>query len=119
MKLIETAISLEELRVMSDRMYGGLVKGVVDLQQKIMVVDVSMHADAEAFLLNRGSRQEDLWGINLYPELTGVDFLEFDSMINIRPSQNNHSRNVEDEAIREKIRKIVEKLVLLDPESRQ
>lgn len=55
--------------------------------------------------------QESLWGINLYPEADDEDFLEFDSLINIRPSQGNRSRGVEDEEIREKIRRIVDKFM--------
>lgn len=55
-----------------------------------------------------GSRQEDLWGINLHPDKYGTDeFIEFDSMINIRPRQQNPSREVLDRAIREQITKIV------------
>ena len=70
-----------------------------------------MHADEEAALLADGSRQTDLWGINLYPAQTGDAFIEFDSMINLRPSQNNRSRGVENPEIRETIRTIVRKLV--------
>jgi hypothetical protein len=61
--------------------------------------------------LEQNSKQGNLWGINLYPEKMGEDFIEFDSMINIRPRQNNRSRGIEDKNVREKIIKIVEKLV--------
>lgn len=50
-------------------------------------------------------------GINLYPEMTGDDFIEFDSMINIRPAENNRSRGVENEEMQNKILAIVNKLV--------
>lgn len=89
-----------------------MVKGVVDIEKGIMALGGELHADEEAFLLEQGSQQRDLWGINLYPGLAGgPDFLEFDSMINIRPSQNNRSRGVEDPAIRIKVEVIVRKLV--------
>ncbi len=68
-----------------------------------------MHSDLEGLLLGEGSLQEALWGINLYPEAEDEDFLEFDSLINIRPRQGNRSRYVENEEIREKIRIIVNK----------
>ena len=85
-------------------MYGNLVKGVVDLSNDILVIDAEMHADEEEYLLENGSKQADLWGINLYPEKFGTDeFVEFDSMINIRPRQQNMSRGVEDESIRRQI----------------
>ncbi len=111
MKLVDTKISLQELKQMAQRKFGGIVKAVVDIEKEVMVVDGDMHADEEKYLLDTGSNQNNLWGINLYPEETGNNFIEFDSLINIRPSLNNLSRNVEDEKIKEKIIKIVEKLV--------
>jgi len=98
---------------MSVKMFDGLVKAVVDIEKEVMVVDSELHADQEEYLLEQGSKQGNLWGINIYPEQVGNDsWLEFDSMINLRPSQNNRSRGVEDEIIRAKIITIVEKLVL-------
>jgi hypothetical protein len=89
---------------MAEKMYGNLVKGVVDLANDTLVLDAEMHADEEQYLLESGAKQNDLWGINLYPEKFGTDeFVEFDSMINIRPRQQNMSRNVEDAAIRDQI----------------
>jgi len=98
---------------MAQRMYGNLVKAVVDIRLEMMAVDAELHSDEEAVLLNSGSRQEDLWGINIYPGLdrNGPDFIEFDSLINLRPSQNNRSRGVEDPAVRKKITSIVKKQV--------
>lgn len=103
-----TSISIEELKAMAASMYGDLVKADVDVAKGIVLVDMELHADGEAQLLENGSRQEDLWGINLYPDKFGTDgFIEFDSMINLRPRQGNRSRGVEDEAVRAKIRKLV------------
>ena len=108
-------ISVAELREMADRMYGGLVKADVDIVREIMVVDAELHADIEQFMLDNGSRQEDLWGINLYPEQFGSpDFIEFDSMINIRPRQGNRSRFVEDPGTRDKIIDIVGEIIVED-----
>ncbi len=75
------------------------------------VADAELHADEEALLLEAGSEQTDLWGINLYPQLEGDNFIEFDSMMNLRPSRGNRSRGVEDPALRERIRAIVRELV--------
>lgn len=112
MKLVDKEISLEELSQMSGNMFESLVKAVVDLEKEIMVVDAPMHVDQESWLLEHGSKQENLWGINLYPEQWGKpDFIVFDSMINLRPKQNNRSRSVENPQIREQIVKIVNKLV--------
>lgn len=112
MKLIEKPITVEELVKISSNIFGDLIKAVVDVKKEVMVIDASMHADEEKYLLDAESKQDDLWGINLYPKITGDDFIEFDSMINIRPRLNNFSRSVENEEIRQKIIKIVNKLIL-------
>ena len=105
-------ISIVELKEMAAKMYGGLVKAVADIEQRILVVDAEMHVDEEQYLLERGSEQRNLWGFNLYPEKFGTDdFIEYDSMINIRPRANNMNRGIGDPAIREKIVKIVQRAV--------
>lgn len=112
MKRIDDKVSVTELSEMAEKMYGNLVKGVVDIEKGMLVVDAEMHADEEQILLEEGSKQEDLWGINLYPAKFGTDeFIEFDSMINIRPRQKNVSRGVEDEETRKKIISLVHKKV--------
>ena len=106
-------ITVAELSKMAVNMYGNLVKAVVDLKGQTMVVDAEMHADEEEYLLENGSMQTDLWGINLYPEKFGTDeFVEFDSMINIRPRQNNMSRGIEDLAIQQQIIELVSTKVI-------
>ena len=113
MKIINKQIRVGELKKMADQMFGDLVKAVVDTRKKIMAVDAELHADEEAYLIENGSEQKNLWGINFYPEFYGSnDFIEFNSMINLRPSQNNRSRGVESPEIREKIIKIAAKLVV-------
>ena len=92
--------------------FGEMVKAVVDVSLGIMALDADLHADEEALLLASGSKQQDLWGINLYPGLPGDDWLEFDSMINLRPSSGNGSRGVEDPNVRRRIRAVVDALVL-------
>lgn len=109
-QIVTSSISIEELKKMALQPFGDLVKAVVDVSQGIMAVNGELHADEEKILLERGSRQEDLWGINIYPESTDA-MIEFDSMINIRPSQDNRSRSVEDKQTQEKIKKIVYTLI--------
>ena len=105
-------ITIIELSKMAQKMYGGIVKGVVDIKKKILVLDAEMHSDEEQFLLETGSKQENLWGINLHPAKFGSDdFIEFDSMINIRPRQNNMSRGIDDEKLRNKITTMIARKV--------
>ena len=106
------SITVSELSQMAEKMYGNLVKAVVDIEKNLLVVDAEMHVDEEQFLLENGSKQSYLWGINLYPGKFGQDdFVEFDSMVNIRPRQNNMSRGVDDPDIRSLIIKIVTEIV--------
>jgi len=88
-----------------------MVKAVVDLRRGILLLDADMHSDQEAEFLAEGSLQRDLWGINLYPGLAEADWLEFDSMINLRPSFGNRSRGVDDPATRDEIAALVRRLV--------
>ena len=112
MRIVTDRISIGELRSMAEKLFGNFVKAVVDIEKKAMAVDAGLHADEEALLLKEGSEQENLWGINLYPGLFGsTDWIEFDSMINLRPGQGNRSRGVEDEATRNRITEIVNELV--------
>ena len=99
MKVVEEQISTEELKVIASKMFGNLVKAVVDVEKKILVIDADLHSDEEAYLLQLGSKQENLWGINIYPELNIDERVEFNSMINLRPSQSNSSRGVDDKKI--------------------
>ena len=111
MKIIENRITRNELKEMAERLFGDMVKAVVDVRQRIMVVDAELHADQESYLLQNGSKQEHLWGINLYPEAQGDDFVEFNSMINVRPSQGNRSLTIDDPDVRKQIIDIVNDLV--------
>jgi hypothetical protein len=104
-------VSLVELQEMAAGMFGDLVKAVVDVRREIMAIDAELHADEEALLLENGSDHSELWGINLYPGLDGEDFIEYDSMINLRPSRGNRSRGVQDSGLRERIQTIVNGLV--------
>jgi hypothetical protein len=109
--IISQVINRKKLKEIAEQRFGDLVKAVVDIKQGIMALGGELHADEEAVLLEKGSAQEDLWGINIYPDNNNEEWIEFDSMINVRPRANNRSRSVEDQAIREKIIKIISSLV--------
>ena len=105
------AISLDDIRVLAEARFGDMIKGVVDLERGILLLDADLHADQEASLLADGSTQANLWGINLYPDVPGDDWLEFDSMINLRPSFGNWSRGVDDAATRAAIAALIARVV--------
>ncbi len=112
MLLVDKKITLAELKEMSKKMYGDLVKVVVDSEKRIMVVDAHFHADQEQYFLEEGSDQKNLWGINLFPDSYGTDqWLVFDSMINLRPSWGNRTRGIDDQQMQKIVREIIASLV--------
>ncbi len=112
MKIVSDKLSLDELKLLAGRLFGNMVKAVVDIEREIIALDAELHSDLESLLLKEGSLQDNIWGINFYPDLPGEDFVEFDSLINIRPSRGNSSRGVQDPRIQEKILNIVNKRIL-------
>lgn len=111
MMLITESITRVQLKQLAEQSFGDFVKAVVDIRRHSMVVGGELHADAEKMLLEHGSTQADLWGINLYPDAADQQLIEFDSMINIRPQANNRSRSVEDPVIQHTITALVHRLV--------
>ena len=109
--IIRNAITRTDLKEMANQQFGDMVKAVVDVEQGIMAIGGDLHSDEEAILLDQGSVQRHLWGINLYPDKPLNEWIEFDSMINVRPSGGNRSRYVESLEIREAVTGIVNRLV--------
>ena len=108
----ENQISVSALKEMTKKMFGNLVKAVVDVEREILAVDGELHSDEELLLTENGSKRADVWGVNLYPEYFNIDkFVEFDSMINIKPQLKNRSRGVDDEKTKNKILEIIKKLI--------
>lgn len=111
-EIVETSISLDEIQKLAHEQHGDFVKAVVDIERHIVAVGGELHADQEQLMIEHGSKQGDIWGINIYPTASPADWIEFDSMINIRPSQGNRSRGVDDREIQKRIRAIVEHRVV-------
>jgi len=111
MKILDNIITIEEVKEIARNNFGSLVKAVVDVEKKLIAIDAELHSDLEALLIENNSKQENLWGINLYPDIEDDDFLEFDSMINIRPRQGNKSRSVDSVETQKEIIDIVNKWV--------
>jgi len=112
-KIIDKQVQKKDLGDLElQHMDGNFVKVVVDIEQAIMIAGMTMHADGEGILLENGSKQEHLWGINLYLHLHPEEsWIEYNSMINLRPSHGNRSRGVDDPTMRQRIREIVSQLV--------
>jgi Protein of unknown function (DUF5674) len=110
-RVIRDTLSRNELTELAKQQFGDMVKAVVDVEQAIMAIGGELHSDEEAMLLDQGSAQRHLWGINLYPDKPPGEWIEFDSMINVRPSSGNRSRYVESSEVRDTVTKIVNRLV--------
>lgn len=113
MRIIEKPISKSDLAGESTNFIDtNTIKGAVDIKRGVMAVDAPMHYECEQLLLEDGSIQTDVWGINLYLDEENLDdMVEFDSMINIRPTQGNRSRGVENQETQAKIKAVVAKWI--------
>ncbi len=110
-KITKDKISQAEIKELARQTFGDMVKVVVDVERKIMAAGGEMHADCEQVLLDDGSKQENLWGANIYPDSVGDDFIEYQSLINIRPKVGNRSMNIEDAIVRDKVKQVINSLV--------
>ncbi len=111
-KIVSKSITRQELQQLAQETYKEMVKAVVDIHKRVLAVGGELHADAETILLDGASRQEDLWGVNFYPAKPESERIQYTSLINIRPRQNNASMEVQDLSIRKKIKETVDSLVL-------
>lgn len=111
-RVVTETISRADTKQLAEQGFGDMVKAVVDLERGVMAIGGELHADLEALLLEQGSRQNNLWGINLYPDIHDASWIEFDSMINIRPAQGNRSRRVENPEIQHRIVEFVTRMVV-------
>jgi|SRR3989344_3914884 len=110
--IIEEPMTRAELKKIAEKRFGDLVKAAVDIEQEIMAVGGEFHMDEQTTLFEeKGSKQQNVWGINIYPDDIGEGFIEFDSMINLKPNQGNRTRNIQNQEILKKITTIVKKLI--------
>jgi hypothetical protein len=111
MMILKRIVTRTDLQSLAQKSFGDMVKAVVDVKREVMAIDAELHSDLEALLLAEGSKQDSLWGINFYPELHDENFVEFDSMINLRPSKGNKSRGVDQPSVRQSVLRTVDKWV--------
>ena len=111
-RIIKTSITRDTALEIGNEFYDEMVKGVVDVEKEIIALGGEYHMDANIVLLEQGSLQSNLWGFNLYPLRPASDWIEYTSLINIRPHANNRTMTVEDEAIRDAMKRIIEKSII-------
>lgn len=106
--IIRRKATEEEIKKMEED-FNGYIKVVVDVDQKILVGGGKRHVDAEQILLAEGSWQESLWGGGLELKSREIDY---NSIINVRPRQQNFSRDIMSQGIRKKFDEVVKKLLI-------
>ncbi len=111
-RIITKPISRDELREIAQEFYGEMLKGVVDVKKEIIAVGGEYHMDSNLLLIENGSNQPDIWGINIHLDKDKENWLEYRSLINIRPAQGNRAMELANETIRAKIKEIVNRLIL-------
>ena len=110
-RIIKEKITKEQLKKFAQEGYGSVSKVVVDIEKEIMALGGELHSDAKDLLLEQGSKQENLWGIDIYPDRSKDKWIEFNSLINIRPSVGNRLMEIQDNKIKDKIRQIIDSLI--------
>ncbi|MBI4086128.1 MAG: hypothetical protein HY433_02725 [Candidatus Liptonbacteria bacterium] len=106
-KIVEDKISLRELREIAQEFYTTMVKGVVDIEKEIVAFGGEYHADANEVMMENGSRQNDVWGFNVYFDRPRESWIEYISLINIRPKAGNMEMEIQDKNIRDKMEAII------------
>lgn len=115
-KIINQKITIDELKSFLNKPFEEMVKFVIDIEKEIIALGGELHSDAEKVLLENGSMQKNLWGANIYPlRKKEAEKLEYSSLINIRPSQNNFSMEIAGKSLKKQIKNIVKKLLPLVP----
>ncbi|MDO8341435.1 MAG: DUF5674 family protein [Candidatus Woesebacteria bacterium] len=105
--ILTTKATKDELLEISEH-FQGYVKVVVDIEKEILCAGADRHVDEEQELLKNGSIQVNLWGGGLDLETGEIDY---NSMINLRPNQENPSRDILLKEIRGKFDMIVNKIL--------
>jgi hypothetical protein len=110
-RIITDSITIDEVKELAKLWYGEMIKGVVDIERDIIALGGEFHRDANDVLIENGSKQSDVWGFNVWLSKSKKDWLEYNSLINIRPAQNNRLMDIEDDVLRDKMRVIIERII--------
>jgi len=108
-RIIKEPISRDVALEIAKEFYVNMVKGVVDIEREIVALGGEWHIDSDMELLRDGSKQENLWGFNFFPEENRIAFT---SLINIRPLQNNRAIEIQDPKLKDRMERIIRKLIV-------
>jgi hypothetical protein len=110
--IVTESISVDDLKTLAQKSYGHLIKGVVDIEREVVAFGGEWHIQANMKLSEKGSSQADCWGFNVVFDLPKDSWIEYKSLINIRPLSGNRNIEVQDDKIRERMKKIINKKII-------
>ena len=110
--VIDDKISQDELKKIGKEFYTGMIKGVVDIEKEVIAFGGQYHIDANMILIENGSEQKDIWGFNVNFDEPRDSWIEYTSLINIRPAVGNRNMEVQNEDIKEKMKKIINSKII-------
>lgn len=111
-RIIKEPVGLDTVAEIAKEFYGEMIKGVADIEREIIALGGEWHRDAREVLLKDGSSKENTWGFRFYLDRPKESDIEYVSHINIRPTEGNHDIYIEDPGIRERVKDLVDKLIL-------
>ncbi|MEK7093492.1 MAG: DUF5674 family protein [Patescibacteria group bacterium] len=111
-RIVETTIALSDLRDVAKEFYDDMVKGAVDIENDIAAFGGEYHIDASNVLVEQGSHQGDIWGFNVLLDQPKESWIEYTSLINIRPQAGNRGMEVMDAKVRDRMKKILDALIV-------
>ncbi len=106
--IIRETATPKQIEKMTEQFGENLIKLAVDANRELLAGGGELHADCEQALLEDHSQQADIWGADWHPQTKTITF---ESIINIRPRQQNFSMEVQDLALRSRIEKIIRRLL--------
>lgn len=111
-KIVENTISINELKKLAKTFYITMIKGVVDIDREVVAFGGEYHMDANIVLLENESEQKNIWGFNLYFDRPQNEWIEYTSLINIRPQVGNNDMEVQDENVKDVMKKIINSKII-------
>ena len=117
-KLLRKKISREEFNQIMEENFGNIAKVDVDIKNEILTIGGEWHSEGDELLSKEeGYSRENVWGVNFYPWNPPEKRIEYISLINVKPNFGYKSMEIQDKEIKEKIRKVIEKLLLASNET--
>ncbi len=110
--VVEKSVPAGELRELAKEFYYPMIKGVVDIEKEIVAFGGEYHIDANQKLIEQDSEQKNIWGFNVYLDRPRNDWIEYISLINIRPTQGNAGMEISNPGIRDRMKKIVDTKII-------